>query len=101
LDEQHRVQQFARIFIDIDYEQKPQYNKKLWPQNFWRHNFDLVICKPRNLYIMGSKPVTEESLPLLVEVLSSNAQIARAYITDCTKKVINWLIEKSPASISK
>lgn len=87
LEEQHHVQSFARITIDMMYREKSQYKSKAWPQQFWRHNFDLAVCQPHNYYIMGSNPVTEESLPLLIEVLSSNVQIARAYITGLWKKV--------------
>ncbi len=86
-EERYRVQQHARIFVNMICMTKDQYKEKLWPQHFWRHNFDLTICKPRTLYIMGSRPVTEDSLPPLVEVLESNAKVARAYITDLWKKV--------------
>lgn len=86
-DEQRRVQQFARIFINMMYIEKDQYKSKLWPQYFWRHNFDLAVCKPRTLYIMGAKPMTEEHFPLFIEVLESNAEIARGYISNLWEKV--------------
>lgn len=86
-EEKYRVEQFARISVNMMYMEKDHYKDKLWSQYFWRHNFDLVICKPQTYYIMGSKPMTEEHLPSLVAVLESNAKIARAYVTDLWKRV--------------
>ncbi len=86
-EEKYKVQQFSRIFVNMMYMTKDQYKDKFWPQYFWRHNYDLVMCKPRTLYIMGSQPLTEEDLPSLVQVLESNANMARNYITDLWKKV--------------
>jgi hypothetical protein len=86
-EEKYRVEQFARISVNMIYMQKDHYKDKSWPQYFWRHNFDLAICKPKTYYIMGSKPMTEDALPSLLRVLESNAKIAQTYMTDLWKRV--------------
>ncbi len=86
-EEKYRVQQFARIFMNMEFGQEKQYKTFSWSKYFWRHNFELTICKPRNFYIMGSKPVIEDDLPPLLEVINHNVNIAREYITNIWKKV--------------
>lgn len=86
-EEKYHVQQYARMFVNVMYINQEHYKSNLWSKYFWRHNFGLVICKPRTFYIMGDKPLTEKDLPSLIEVLESNSKVAREYMANLWKQV--------------
>ena len=45
-EEKFEVQAFARSTIHMRYAQEDYYKDRAWPKYFWRHNYDLVPCKP-------------------------------------------------------
>ncbi|MDR4503719.1 MAG: DUF5677 domain-containing protein [Candidatus Scalindua sp.] len=44
--EQYRVQQFARNSINQLFMITDRYKSRSWPKYFWRHNLNLVVCRP-------------------------------------------------------
>ena len=44
--EKYRVQQFARITMNQMYMMSDRYKSRQWSKYFWRHNYDLIPCKP-------------------------------------------------------
>jgi hypothetical protein len=79
-EEKYRVQSFVRMSMNMKYEHTERYKTREWPKHFWRHNYDLVPCRPTNLPIRGSRPVTQDEAPRLIEALEWNSQRARAYL---------------------
>lgn len=56
-DERYHVESMARNVINMAIHQRPIPHSFRWAQYFWRHNFDLVPCRP-----IQQIPVTGESL---------------------------------------
>lgn len=45
-NEKYRVQQFARTTMNQIFMTTDRYNTRDWPKYFWRHNYDLIPCRP-------------------------------------------------------
>ncbi len=78
--EKQIVESHARSFVCGIYMQNKRYAKREWPKYFWRHNFDLTVCKPVNLAFEGSKSLDAEESHRLKDVLQRNANRARRYL---------------------
>jgi len=83
-DEKKLVESFSRAtataFID-------DYSPFNWSQYFWRHNYDLAVCRPVILPMKGSRPVSQEEGEKITESLSSNASRARGYLDAVARSV--------------
>ncbi len=98
-EEKGRVQSFARIMMNIEYEQNNRYVGREWPKYFWQHNYDLAPCQPVNLPIRGSEPLTQEEAPSVVKALGHNARRSREYLTQLAKQVRVDLYEPRKSEI--
>lgn len=78
--EKQKVESFARSFVCGIYMQNKRYAAREWPKYFWRHNFDLAVCKPVNFLVEGSKSLSTEEAHHLREILQKNANRARCYL---------------------
>lgn len=83
-EEKKSVQSFARMTINMTYNHNPENSERTWPKYFWRHNFDLVVCSPARLPILGSKPLTENDAPSFTQALEQNASLTREYLAKLT-----------------
>ncbi|MCK4817637.1 hypothetical protein KA005_17845 [bacterium] len=78
--EKQKVESFARSLVCGTYMQKKRYAAREWPKYFWRHNFDLTVCKPVNLAVEGYKSLGAEAAHRLQEILQRNANRVRCYL---------------------
>jgi hypothetical protein len=79
-EEKYHVQSAVRTILNNFYQSEDRYSARAWPKYFWRHNYDLVPCRPINLLIRGSQPLTNEQVPTLGQVLVENAAKARRFL---------------------
>jgi hypothetical protein len=83
-EEKRSVQSFARMTLNMTYDHNLHYRERTWPKYFWRHNYDLVVCRPARLPIRGSKPLTENDAPSFTQALELNAGFTRDYLAKLT-----------------
>ncbi len=79
-DQKYRVQQFARMVTNMHYQRNELYKDRAWPKYFWRHNYDLVPCSPRQLAIKVGRQLEPEEATRLLEVLERNVSVAIGYL---------------------
>jgi hypothetical protein len=98
-EEKQRVQQFVRTAVNMQYQSEPRYADRAWPKYFWRHNYDLAICKPTYFPIGGSKQLTEEQATPISDILEANARRARGYLETLARRVRYDLFEPAKGEI--
>jgi hypothetical protein len=64
-----------------------QYSEKAWPKYFWRHNYDLIPCRPHYIDVSPERCLRPEDEPSLYELLRRNASIAVEYVDSLWSKV--------------
>jgi hypothetical protein len=79
-DECKKVETFVRATLGGILSTEKKYESKEWSKYFWRHNYDLAICRPVLLPISGAKPASENDINQAVSVIKTNAKAARAYL---------------------
>lgn len=79
-DERAEAESHVRASLNAYLATTDRYNRREWPQYFWRHNYDLAPCRPRLLPITGSKAVTEEEFEALERAVAANARAGREYM---------------------
>jgi hypothetical protein len=85
--EQFRVQQFVRTSMTSMYLGTKHYPSADWPKYFWRHNYDLAVCRPAVLPLKGARVVRPQEGETLERALDESAAIAREYLDQLTMKV--------------
>lgn len=85
-DEKYRVQQFARMTMNIQYQQIEHYKGREWPKYFWRHNFDIVPCIPRYINLKKFTSLSDTDIKLVYEIIEKNANTAIDYLNEVTIK---------------
>jgi hypothetical protein len=79
-DEKWSVQSLGRMQVNELYDRLERYAPKAWPKYFWRHNGDLVPCRPFDIPLTGAEPVKEQEFDILSDALTRNAKTARSYL---------------------
>jgi Family of unknown function (DUF5677) len=82
--EKRRVESYSRATVSAHMS---DYAPFRWSQYFWRHNYDLAVCRPAILLLQGSRPVTEEEGEKISECLFRNASRARGYLNAVARLV--------------
>lgn len=80
-EEKYKVESFARMSVNMFYQENELYKDRKWPKYFWRHNFDLVACKPFQIPVTTKNPVTETQFKLIVKILEENSKIIYDYFS--------------------
>lgn len=79
-DERFKVEALARSAVNMTLAERPDLAEHAWPKYFWRHNYDLVVCRPMSLQPAG-KAVTEPGVrEAIARRLVENAASAREYL---------------------
>jgi hypothetical protein len=86
-EEQFRVQQFVRTLLTSTYPQIKPHASADWPKYFWRHNYDLVLCRPAVLPLKGARAIRPQEEETLARALDESAAIAREYLEQLTVKL--------------
>jgi len=78
--EKRQVQQHARTtmnaMLGMDAAQWT------WARDFWRHNYDVVKCKPHGYVLNPGKIIDESAGNAALECSTANAELAVAYLQD-------------------
>ena len=85
-EEKYRVQQFARITMNVHFQQAEHYKPMEWSKYFWRHNHDIAPCIPHVSTFKGAAALNEKSAEQLYESLTANADITIEYLNDVSIK---------------
>lgn len=88
-DEKRKVESLTRSMIGGLYLHENRYSGREWPRYFWNHNLDIAICRPVRFIIKGAKPIADQDVRRLHEVLNSNGECARKYLEKalCSGKI--------------
>jgi hypothetical protein len=78
--EKFLVESMARNAINMSLQGRADLKNFPWSRYFWRHNYDLVICKEYETAIRGMHQVSPEQGDIIQEVLHQNAHAAREYL---------------------
>lgn len=86
-DEKLQVQSFARNNINMLFMIHELYKKNEWAKYFWRHNYNLAICKPFYFKARASKPIKEGDLEKIDSALKQNLEVLESYINNLGNKI--------------
>jgi len=86
-DFKSRVESFARTVINMEIEQRVDLQAHEWPKYFWRHNYDLAVCKHREASLLGGRSVDKEAARCIQETMAQNAISVREYLADLRQKL--------------
>lgn len=84
--EQYRVQQFARMQMNARHMMSDYYKQSGWCKYFWRHNYDIVPCKPVYMEFKGEGIITDNTIKELHKHIEFNIESAIAYLGDVAEK---------------
>jgi len=79
-DERDHVEAFARSTMNMAIQHRKVPDPLAWPKYFWRHNYDLLPCKPQEQGVVGGEPVGAADGEKLADLLRQNAAAVREYL---------------------
>jgi hypothetical protein len=79
-DERRLVESFVRATQNAYIIAQDRYRSMGWSAYFWRHNADLVACKPHYLALHGARAVSADGFERLQKRVLANTQATRAYL---------------------
>jgi hypothetical protein len=85
-DEKYRVQQFARMMINMEFQRLKHYKAREWPRYFWRLNLDLVPCVPRSIEFKKNLLLNDSDINMLRKCLEKNSNTAIDYLEEISLK---------------
>ncbi len=86
-DQKSQVQFLARTTVNLIFMMNDLYTNSEWQKYFWRHNYDLSVCKPFFFKARESKPLKEDDLSKLNSILEQNIAILELYVNDLVNKI--------------
>jgi hypothetical protein len=84
-EEKYHLQSFARTLCNMVHSSGEHYKGNSWAKYFWRHNWDIVICKPGPFNVFDSRPVSDEDIQSLKNILDCNSKIIHEYLNNLWK----------------
>jgi len=85
-DEKYRVQQFARSVMNMRLQTVKHYQSWEWSKYFWRHNFDIVPCRPNHFNPFRLSSPNSDDEKALHTLLSENARNSRTYLSKVSRQ---------------
>ncbi len=85
-EEKYHVQSFARNMMDASLMGLERYKLREWPKYFWRHNFDIVPCKPAHINFKKGGFLSKADAESLYNLLEDNVQVAINYLNEVSIK---------------
>ena len=79
-DEKSQVQSFARNLTNMHYQTTEHYKDRRWAKYFWRHNFEISICRPANIATRNARPMSMDEASKVSRILQQNREFLRSYI---------------------
>jgi hypothetical protein len=79
-EERFLVESMARSTLNLSIQQRKVADPLGWPKYFWRHNHDLLQCKPQEHGLVGGEPVAAADGEKLADLLRGNAVAALEYL---------------------
>jgi hypothetical protein len=85
--EQYLVESMARSMLGMLVQQRGASEPLTWPKYFWRHNYDMLPCRPTEQQVVGAEPVSSTDAEKLAESLHRNAGAAKQYLEQLRTKL--------------
>jgi hypothetical protein len=86
-EEKYHVQQFSRTAFNAFLHMRDQVANHDWSKYFWRHNWDLIPCRPHSAVIAAHRQITGEEEAELYGLLERNASRVVSYIDSVAMQV--------------
>jgi hypothetical protein len=74
------VESAARSILNQIVHRRGAENEFSWPKYFWRHNYDLAMCRVAQDPIFGGSVISRSSGEEISRVITANALVARNYL---------------------
>jgi hypothetical protein len=87
VEERGKAEAFARTGGNAFILGQEQYKSRGWPSYFWRHNADLLACRPRLLTVSGGRAASPEDLVELERQILNNTKTVRDYLDSLALQV--------------
>jgi len=81
-EQKFMMESTARQVINMSIQEREDLKDFAWSKYFWRHNFELVVCRQMELGVTGASAVSPEEGKRIQKVLVHNAKSAREYLID-------------------
>jgi hypothetical protein len=85
--EKYEVQQILRTMLNAVLSMGDYYSSKEWPKYFWRHNYDLLTCEPRNERVEAGTVSGTQILEKFQATIETNTKRAIAYLNTLAVRV--------------
>jgi len=79
-DEQYKVEALVRSMLNGLISRREVPDLLAWPKYFWRHNYDLLPCRPELRELVGAVTVSSSDGLRLADLLQQNARAALEYL---------------------
>lgn len=79
-EEQSQVEAFARSTLNMSIQQREVADVFAWSKYFWRHNFELLPCRPEEKPVVGAIAFNPLDRERIAEALQHNAHSAREHL---------------------
>ena len=87
LDEKAQAESLVRAAQNAFLETRDDHKARDWSRYFWTHNYDLAVCKPHLVPIMGATAITPKQFNALRTVVVENTEAAREFIARLALKL--------------
>ncbi len=92
-EELYRVESLARSAITMVVDQRSDLMDRAWPKHFWRHNYDLVPCRPIPVQPGGEAVLDPTVIERITRCLRNNSNLAKAHLDLAARSVTPDLYE--------
>lgn len=78
--EKFQVESMTQTAVNISIQQRADLTEFPWSRYFWRHNYEVVVCRERDTTFGGFHQVSRQQGEVIQDVLVHNARVARQYV---------------------
>jgi hypothetical protein len=80
-DDRYHVESIVRsqMNLSISHRNIPEPHK--WSKYFWRHNYNIVSCRPVDKEIVTERAVSEDQGKEILNMMAHNSSLAKEYLT--------------------
>jgi hypothetical protein len=81
------VESFVRSIMSIILSNSDRYKDREWSKYFWRHNYDLTVCRPVSIQLTGSRPIEHSEFEALKQRVSESIEVVHVYLQDLPSRL--------------
>jgi hypothetical protein len=80
-EERQQVEAFARSTVNMLVSQRQTFVARDWPKYFWRHNYDLVVCRPLNAGVRSrAAEAPRDAVERITKLMERNEERVQRYL---------------------